>query len=136
MELQQKSPAMMTLIAMGISVSYFYSLYAFYMNHFTNQAHVMDFSGISHSDCYYAFRPLIEMNAISNAGDALKKMAELLPDTVKRMTEHGEEEIPLQDVQEGDRLIVRSGDKIPTDGKILKGSTTVDESMVTGESKQ
>ena len=59
-------------------------------------------------------------------------MAELLPDTVKRMTEHGEEEIPLQDVQEGDRLIVRSGDKIPTDGKILKGSTTVDESMVTG----
>ncbi len=38
-------------------------------------------------------------------------MAELLPDTVKRMTEHGEEEIPLQDVQEDDRLIVRSGDK-------------------------
>ncbi len=41
----------------------------------------------------------IEMNAISNAGDDLKKMAELLPDTVKQMTEHGEEEIPLQDVQ-------------------------------------
>ncbi|EHZ5134766.1 TPA: copper-translocating P-type ATPase [Enterococcus faecalis] len=136
MELQQKSPAMMTLIAMGISVSYFYSLYAFYMNHFTNQAHVMDFFWeLATLIVIMLLGHWIEMNAISNAGDALKKMAELLPDTVKRMTEHGEEEIPLQDVQEGDRLIVRSGDKIPTDGKILKGSTTVDESMVTGESK-
>ncbi|NSN12945.1 HAD-IC family P-type ATPase, partial [Enterococcus faecalis] len=121
---------------MGISVSYFYSLYAFYMNHFTNQAHVMDFFWeLATLIVIMLLGHWIEMNAISNAGDALKKMAELLPDTVKRMTEHGEEEIPLQDVQEGDRLIVRSGDKIPTDGKILKGSTTVDESMVTGESK-
>ena len=74
MELQQKSPAMMTLIAMGISVSYFYSLYAFYMNHFTNQAHVMDFFWeLATLIVIMLLGHWIEMNAISNAGDALKK---------------------------------------------------------------
>lgn len=136
MELQQKSPAMMTLIAMGISVSYFYSLYAFFMNHFTTNHHVMDFFWeLATLIVIMLLGHWIEMNAISNAGDALKKMAELLPDTVKRLTATGEEEIPLQEVKENDHLIVRAGDKIPTDGKITKGTTSVDESMVTGESK-
>ncbi|EOL43381.1 copper-transporting ATPase CopB [Enterococcus caccae ATCC BAA-1240] len=137
MELKQKSPAMMTLIAMGITVSYFYSVYAFIMNKMMPQNHVMDF--------FWEFATLIvimllghwiEMNAISNASDALQKMAELLPDKVKRLKKNGlEEEVPLQQVQQNDHLVVRAGDKVPADGIIIKGSTSVDESMVTGESK-
>ncbi|WP_420022123.1 copper-translocating P-type ATPase [Candidatus Enterococcus huntleyi] len=137
MELQQKSPAMMTLIAMGISVSYIYSLYAFVINNFTNQPHVMDFFWeLATLIVIMLLGHWIEMSAVSNASNALQKLAELLPDTVKRINQAGqEEEISLQEVATGDVLIVRSGDKMPTDGQIIKGQTTVDESAVTGESK-
>lgn len=137
MELKQKNPAMMTLISMGISVSYFYSVYAFIMNQLQPHEHVMDFFWeLATLIVIMLLGHWIEMNAIANAGDALQKMAELLPDKVKRLNNDGsEEEIALQDVKENDRLIVRAGDKIPADGVIVKGSTSVDESMVTGESK-
>lgn len=136
MELEQRAPAMMTLISMGITVAYLYSLYAFAMNHLYPHNHIMDF--------FWELATLIvimllghwlEMNAISNAGDALDKMAALLPDTVKRLSANGEEEVSINEVQEKDHLIIRSGDKIPADGKIISGATSVDESMVTGESK-
>ncbi|MGX7139402.1 heavy metal translocating P-type ATPase [Enterococcus silesiacus] len=137
MELKQKSPAMMTLIAMGISVSYFYSVYAFIMNKMMPQNHVMDFFWeLATLIVIMLLGHWIEMNAISNASDALQKMAELLPDTVKRVNKDGsEEEVSLQKVQQNDHLVVRAGDKIPADGIITKGTTSVDESMVTGESK-
>lgn len=136
MEFTQKNPAMMTLIAMGITVSYLYSLYAFIANHFWHTQHVMDFFWeLATLIVIMLLGHWIEMNALANAGDALKKMAELLPSTVTRLTDQGEAEVPLTDIQIGDRLLVRAGDKIPADGKILKGTTSVDESMVTGESK-
>lgn len=136
-ELKQKSPAMMTLISMGIAVSYFYSLYAFITNQLHPKHHVMDFFWeLATLIVIMLLGHWIEMNAISNAGDALQKMAELLPDMVKRVTKAGKEEsIPLTDVKPDDQLIVRAGDKIPADGMIVKGNTSVDESMVTGESK-
>ena len=63
----------------------------------------------------------IEMNAVSNAGNALQKLAELLPKEVIRKNADGsEEQIPLEEVTNKTQLIVRSGDKIPTDGTILK----------------
>lgn len=137
MELKQKSPAMMTLIAMGISVSYFYSVYAFVMNKLMPENHVMDFFWeLATLIVIMLLGHWIEMNAISNASDALQKMAELLPDKVKRLNKDGsEEEIALKEVKESDYLIVRAGDKIPADGIVVKGNTSVDESMVTGESK-
>lgn len=137
MELKQKSPAMMTLIAMGISVSYFYSIYAFIMNKLMPQNHVMDFFWeLATLIVIMLLGHWIEMNAVSNASDALQKMAELLPDKVKRLNKDGtEEEVSLKQVQENDHLVVRAGDKIPADGVIIKGGTSVDESMVTGESK-
>lgn len=136
-ELKQKSPAMMTLIAMGISVSYFYSIYAFVLDKLLPQNHVMDFFWeLTTLIIIMLLGHWIEMNAVSNASNALQKMAELLPAQVKRLNKEGsEEEISLQQVQENDHLVVRSGDKIPADGIIMKGSTSVDESMVTGESK-
>lgn len=136
MELKQKNPAMMTLIAMGISVAYIYSLYAFIANHFLHGEHVMDFFWeLATLIVIMLLGHWIEMNAVSNAGNALKKLAELLPDTVTRLTKDGEEKVSLQEVKVDDLLIVRAGDKMPTDGIIEKGSTTVDESAVTGESR-
>ncbi|MGX7195523.1 heavy metal translocating P-type ATPase [Enterococcus olivae] len=135
MELKQKNPAMMTLISMGISVAYFYSIYSFLANQFFHQ-HVMDFFWeLATLIVIMLLGHWIEMNAVSNASDALQKLAELLPDEVTRLTENGEETVSLQEVHEGDLLIVRAGDKMPTDGRIEKGSTTVDESAVTGESR-
>ncbi|EOS7909006.1 copper/silver-translocating P-type ATPase CopB [Enterococcus hirae] len=137
MELKQKSPAMMTLIAMGITVAYVYSVYSFIANLINPHTHVMDFFWeLATLIVIMLLGHWIEMNAVSNASDALQKLAELLPESVKRLKKDGTEEtVSLKEVHEGDRLIVRAGDKMPTDGTIDKGHTIVDESAVTGESK-
>ncbi|HAP9475356.1 TPA: copper/silver-translocating P-type ATPase CopB [Enterococcus faecium] len=137
MELKQKSPAMMTLIAMGITVAYIYSVYSFIANLLNPHTDVMDFFWeLATLIVIMLLGHWIEMNAVSNASNALQKLAELLPESVKRLTKDGKEEtVSLKEVNEGDRLIVRSGDKMPTDGVILKGETIVDESAVTGESR-
>lgn len=137
MELKMKSPAMMTLIAMGISVAYVYSLYSFIANKVNPNDHVMDFFWeLATLIVIMLLGHWVEMNAISNAGNALKKLAELLPDEVNKIKADGStKKVKLQDVHHGDILLVRAGDKMPTDGVITNGSTIVDESAVTGESK-
>src|SRR5699024_4244324 len=78
----------------------------------------------------------VEMNAVSNASNALKKLAELLPDEVNKIEADGTtKKVKLQEIHHGDQLLVRAGDKMPTDGEIIDGSTIADESAVTGESK-
>lgn len=137
MELKMKSPAMMTLIAMGITVAYIYSLYSFIANKLNPHEHVMDFFWeLATLIVIMLLGHWVEMNAVSNASNALKKLAELLPDEVNLIQEDGStQKVKLQEIKSGDMLLVRAGDKIPTDGQIIKGSTIVDESAVTGESK-
>ncbi|MGG5371541.1 copper-translocating P-type ATPase [Enterococcus sp. AZ196] len=137
MELKMKSPAMMTLIAMGISVAYIYSLYSFVANKVNPHDHVMDFFWeLATLIVIMLLGHWVEMSAVSNASNALKKLAELLPDEVTKLEADGAtQKVKLQDVHSGDLLLVRAGDKMPTDGKIADGSTIVDESAVTGESK-
>lgn len=91
-EIQNKSPEMMTLVTLGISVSYFYSLYAFIANNFLNPAnHVMDFSfELATLILIMLLGHWIEMNALMGAGDALQKMAALLPKTAHLVTDNGE----------------------------------------------
>lgn len=139
MELAQKEPAMMTLISLGISVSYLYSLYAFIMNNLVHSSqHIMDFFWeLATLIVIMLLGHWIEMNAISNAGNALEKMAELLPGSALVVDEAGNtKEVDLQDVQTGQHLLVKAGEKVPTDGTILSGETSINESMVTGESKE
>ncbi|CCO11773.2 copper-translocating P-type ATPase [Carnobacterium maltaromaticum LMA28] len=138
MELEAKSPAMMTLISLGISVAYIYSVYAFIANNIlTNKVHVMDFFWeLATLILIMLLGHWIEMNAISNAGNALQKMAELLPGTASVLDATGNtKEVALQDVNVGDKVMVKAGEKIPTDGVLISGKTTVNESMVTGEAK-
>ncbi len=103
MELQQKSPAMMTLIAMGITVAYVYSVYSFVANLINPQAHVMDFFWeLATLIVIMLLGHWIEMNAVSNASNALQKLAELLPESVKRLKKDGTEEtVSLKEVKRG-----------------------------------
>ena len=129
-ELKNKEPAMMTLIAMAISVAYFYSM-----------AVVFGFNG---EEIFWELATLvlimllghwIEMRSISNASKALESLASLMPDTANRISENGEtEEVQIDDIKAGDLLLVKPGEKMPLDGKIVKGKSQVDESMLTGES--
>jgi Cu2+-exporting ATPase len=137
MELKMKSPAMMTLIAMGISVAYIYSLYSFVVNKLNPHEHVMDFFWeLATLIVIMLLGHWVEMSAVSNASNALKKLAELLPDEVTKIEADGAaKKVKLQDIHAGDHLLVRAGDKMPTDGEVIEGATIVDESAVTGESK-
>nr|WP_068130386.1 copper-translocating P-type ATPase [Nosocomiicoccus ampullae] len=129
-ELKNKEPGMMTLIAMAISVAYFYSM-----------AVVFGFNG---EEIFWELSTLvlimllghwIEMRSINNASKALESLASLMPNTANRITENGEtEEIQIDDIKAGDLLLVKPGEKMPLDGKIVKGKSQVDESMLTGES--
>ncbi|WIL69099.1 MULTISPECIES: heavy metal translocating P-type ATPase [Staphylococcus] len=138
-ELLSKKPGMMTLVALGISVAYIYSLYAFYMNHFSHASgHVMDFFWeLATLILIMLLGHWIEMNTVGNAGNALKKMAELLPNKAIRVIDSEEkEEVSISEISANDIVEVKAGECIPADGVITQGSTSVDESLVTGESKQ
>ena len=78
---------------------------------------------------------VLEGGAKDRAADALRELASLLPSTALRVTDDGEEEVPLAEVRPGDRLRVRSGSKVPTDGVVIQGEGALDESMLTGESR-
>lgn len=139
MELQMKNPAMMTLISLGISVAYLYSMYAFVVTHLLKSAsHVMDFFWeLATLIVIMLLGHWIENNAVKSAGSALQKMAELLPSTATRIDAAGNAmEVPLPEVHVGDQVLVKAGAKMPTDGVILQGTTSVNESMVTGEAKE
>lgn len=137
-ELSERKPAMMTLISMGITVAYLYSIYAFISNKFIPGApELMDFFWeLATLIVIMLLGHWIEMRAVGNAGNALQKMAELLPNKGLLLDEHGNiSEVNLNDIHIGQHLLVNAGDKIPTDGIILEGNTNVNESMVTGEAK-
>lgn len=138
-EIAEKKPGMMTLVALGISVAYIYSLYAFYMNNFSSATgHTMDFFWeLATLILIMLLGHWIEMNAVGNAGDALKKMAELLPNSAIKVMDNGQrEEVKISDIMTDDIVEVKAGESIPTDGIIVQGQTSIDESLVTGESKK
>jgi Cu2+-exporting ATPase len=76
---------------------------------------------------------LLEERAKSNTSSAIKKLIGLQPKTVLLITSNGERETPIADVQIGDKILVRSGEKIPVDGVLFEGNSFVDESMISGE---
>jgi len=137
-ELRNKKPAMMTLIFMGITVAYFYSLYSVFANNifhvhpmvsdfFWELATLIDIMLLGH---------IIEMNSIMSAGSAINKLAKLLPKRAHKVENGKIIDININKLREGDTVEARAGEKIPADGIITKGKTSINESMVTGESKQ
>ena len=138
-ELKGKAPAMMTLISLGITASYLYSVYAFILNNFTSHRdHVMDFFWeLASLIVIMLLGHWIEMRAVMSAGDVLQKMAKLLPSNASVRSPDGSfTEVPLQELQVGQYIMVKAGENVPADGVIVEGESNVNESLLTGESRE
>ncbi|BBA32710.1 copper-translocating P-type ATPase [Methylocaldum marinum] len=130
-ELRPLQPGMMTLISLAISVAYFYSSAVVFglpgQVFFWELASLIDVMLLGH---------WIEMRSVMGASGALDALVRLMPTEAHRLRENGEaEEIPVTELHPGDRVLVKPGEKIPTDGVIVEGRSSLNESMLTGESK-
>jgi len=136
-ELKAKNPAMMTLITMGIGVAYIYSLYAFVANNLLHTAHIMDFFWeLASLIVIMLLGHWIEMSATMSAGNALEKMAALLPGEAHIVGNDGQTmDMPLAHLQQGQTVLIQAGEKVPADGDVISGSSAVNEALVTGEAK-
>jgi len=130
-ELKEKSPGMMTLIGVAIIVAYTYSSAVVFglkgKVFFWELATLIDIMLLGH---------WIEMRSVMGASGALDELVRLIPLKAHRITKDGDtEEVAVSKLQAGDRVVVKPGEKIPTDGIIKDGRTTLNESMLTGESR-
>ena len=136
-----RSTNMFTLIAMGTGVAYLFSLTATVFPG-VFPASFRDMSGAPpvYFEAAAAIVTLVllgqvlELRARSRTGAAIRALLDLSPKTARILRDGTEQDIPLDQVKPGDRLRVRPGEKIPVDGVVLEGTSTVDESMITGES--
>lgn len=130
-ELRDRLPGMMTLISLAITVAFVFSW-------------VVHLDLIEATALWWELATLvtimllghwIEMRSISQAQGALKALAKLLPDTATRLSGDQEEQVPITELQAGDLVLVRPGGGIPADGVVKRGSSRVNEAMLTGESR-
>ena len=141
MSVANRSPNMFTLIALGTGAAYLYSLVAT----FAPGIFPAGFRGMGGTVPVY-YEPaavivvlvllgqVLELRARDRAGDAIRALLNLAPKTARRLTRSGgDEDIPVDRVQVGDRLRIRPGEGVPVDGVVLDGDSAVDEAMVTGE---
>lgn len=125
-----------TLVALSTGIAYLFSIfntfYPEFWHHRGLHPHVY-FEAAAVVIVFIMLGKLLEERAKSNTSSAIKKLIGLQPKTVLVITENGEREIPLSDIGIGDKILVRSGEKIPVDGEVYEGSSYVDESMISGE---
>ncbi|UZX16267.1 heavy metal translocating P-type ATPase [Thermus sp. PS18] len=131
-ELGGRRPGMMTLVALGISVAYIYSL-AVELAPLTEGkpfwwelATLVDVMLLGH---------FLEMKAILGAGEALKALAKLMPQTAHRLVDGRVEDVPTTALREGDLILIRPGEQVPADGVVVEGATSMNEAFLTGESR-
>ncbi len=142
--LMNKSPNMDTLIAMGSSAAFVYSVYAIFLmayylgrgemsevHHFMMQLY-FESSGMILT--LISLGKYLESRSKKKTSEAIEKLMNLMPSTAVVLKDEQEVVVNIEDVQVGDIVVVKSGWSIPVDGTIIKGQTTIDESMITGES--
>lgn len=130
---RHRTTNMDTLIAVGTSAAYFYSLVvvflpgavAFHDTYFDSSAMIITL---------ILFGKYLEAKAKGSTSEAIRKLIDLQPKTARRIIEGVETEVPVEELDVNDLIIVRPGERMPTDGTVLEGSSVVDESMLTGES--
>lgn len=130
-ELKKLKPGMMTLIALAISVAYFYSSAVVFglsgKTFFWELATLIDIMLLGH---------WIEMKSVMGASRALEELAKLMPSDAHKIFPDGSvQDVPLNELKTGDRVLVKPGEKIPADGVVVEGESSVNEAMLTGESK-
>src|SRR5438309_6117949 len=136
-----RSTNMFTLIALGTGAAYVYSVAATLTpGFFPASFREMDGMPAVYFEAAAAITTLVllgqvlELRARSRTGAAIRALLDLTPKTARILRDSSEQDIPVEQVQPGDRLRVRPGEKIPVDGMVLEGRSAVDESMITGES--
>ena len=130
-ELGKKQPGMMTLIATAIATAYIYSSVVVFglkgRVFFWELATLIDIMLLGH---------WIEMKSVMGASRALEELAKLMPSEAHKVMKDGSiNDVSLEEIKEGDRLLIKPGEKIPVDGEIVEGESSVNEAMLTGESK-
>ncbi len=127
-ELKEKQPGMMTLIALAISVAFIYSS--------------MTVFGFPGDDFFWELATLIvimllghyiEMKSVLSASKALDELAKLMPDEAHLIDGEDIKEVKVSTLKKDDRILIKAGEKIPADGIIIKGDTSINEAMITGE---
>lgn len=142
--LWHRSPNMDSLIALGSGAAFVYGIYAIYKIAWGFSIEDMDMVETFGMNLYFESSAMIltlitlgkfmEARAKSKTSEAITKLMDLAPKNAKVLRNGQEEEISVDDVQNGDILVVRDGDTVPVDGKITEGFASVDESAITGES--
>ena len=138
--LVNRSLNMFTLIMLGVGAAYAYSVVAvifpgIFPDSFKRHGEVaLYFEAGAVITALILFGQWLEARARRQTGQAIQSLLDLAAKTAHRLNENGdEEEVEIDDIHKGDRLRVRPGEKIPLDGKIVEGKSTIDESMITGE---
>src|SRR3954470_13526469 len=139
--LKNRSPNMYTLIGLGVALAYVYSLVAvlapgLFPSEFREHGERVGtyFEAAAVIVTLVLLGEVMQLRAMGQTGQAIKQLLALAPNTALRISPDGKEaEVPLNEVQVGDRLRIRPGEKIPVDGVCVEGSSNVDESMITGE---
>ncbi len=134
--LARKSPTMDSLIAMGASAAIVYSLYATYMTITVDPEYHMNlyFESAGTIITLILLGKLLEARTKGQTSSAIKKLIGLQPKKAKIIENGIEKEVLIENIKVGDIIVVKPGEKIAVDGKIVSGNTSVDESMITGES--
>ena len=135
-----RSLNMFTLIAIGVGAAYFYSAVVMLFP----QLFPPSFAAHGRIGVYFEAAAIIivlvllgqvlELRARSRTGSAIRALLDLAPNTARVVRDGEEQDVALDEVQKGDRLRVRPGEKVPVDGRVIEGRTSIDESMITGES--
>ncbi|NQS88653.1 HAD-IC family P-type ATPase, partial [Patescibacteria group bacterium] len=130
-EVKLSKPGMMTLIATAITTAYLYSSAVVFglggKIFFWEIVTLIDIMLLGH---------WIEMKSVMGASKALEELAKLMPSNAHKLMENGSiKDVPIDDLMVGNRVVVKPGEKIPADGKVVEGETSVNESMLTGESR-
>lgn len=140
--IKNRSPNMFTLIGLGVSVAYFYSVTAallpgIFPESFRGKGGEVGvyFEAAAVIVTLVLLGQMLELKARGQTGAAIRALLGLSPKTARRIKGDGsEEDVPLEQVRQGDMLKVRPGEKMPVDGVVIEGLSSVDESMITGES--
>src|SRR5256886_737414 len=130
-ELKKKLPGMMTLVGLAISVAYLYSAAVVFglqgTVFFWETATLIDIMLLGH---------WIEMRSVMGASRALEELVRLLPAEAHRLRSDGStEDVPVTNLRQGDVVLVKPGERIPSDGEITEGRTSVNQAVLTGESQ-
>jgi len=133
--LKAKSPGMDVLVAMGTSAAFFYSIYTGFFSAAAAAGNPhLYFEASALIITLVLLGKVFETRAKGKTSEAIKKLMNLQPATARVVRNSGEEEIPVAQVQKDDILRIRPGERVPVDGTITEGATSIDESMISGES--